>query len=201
MVYRKTAATEERKEARKRSLLEAAIRLFGQHGYHAATVPMIVAEAESSTGSFYSYFRNKEDIFAAVLEELGTRLFARMKEGESAAGVVEMCGAIERIFLYLAENPGEARILIVDSCGLSPRLEQVGRAILRRNREYVCQQLMAAPEIYETENPEIAARCVVGAVYEAVYSWLEESVEERLPAHEVARLVAVFTNRAVRRHS
>ena len=64
MVYRKTKATEERKEARRRLILDSATRLFGKHGYHATTVPMIVAEAESSTGSFYMYFRNKEDVFA-----------------------------------------------------------------------------------------------------------------------------------------
>ena len=201
MVYRKTAATEERKEARKRTLLDAAIELFGQHGYHATTVPMIVAAAGSSTGSFYSYFRNKEDIFAAVLEELGARLFESMEIQDAKPGndAVEMAGAIERIFLYMAENPGEARILIVDSCGLSPRLEQIGRAILERHKEYVCQHLKDAPEVYSTENPEIAARCVVGAVYEAAFSWLEEDVDKRLPAQEVARLIATFNQRALRR--
>jgi AcrR family transcriptional regulator len=201
MVYRKTAATEERKEARRRTLLEAAVQLFGCHGYHATTVPMIVAAAASSTGSFYAYFRNKEDIFAAVLEELGKRFFECMQIRSHALGndAVEMDGAIQRIFLYMAENPGEARILIVDSCGLSPRLEQIGRAILKRHKEYVCSHLEAAPEVYEPENPEIAARCVVGAVYEAVFSWLEEDPETRLPAQKVAALVSSFLQRALRR--
>ena len=201
MAYRKTAATEERKEARRRTLLEAAVQLFGRHGYHATTVPMIVSAAASSTGSFYSYFRNKEDIFAAVLEELGKKLFECMKIRNSAPGndAVEMDGAIRRIFLYMAENPGEARILIVDSCGLSPRLEQIGRAILKRHKEYVCRRLEDAPEVYDLENPEIAAGCVVGAVYEAAFSWLEEDPESRLPAHKVAALISSFMQRALRR--
>ena len=71
MVYRRTKSTEERKEVRRRLLLDTAIRLFGAHGYHAATVPMIVEEAESSTGCFYMHFRILEDVFNAALEELG----------------------------------------------------------------------------------------------------------------------------------
>jgi len=67
MVYRKTPATEARKAERRRAILATATRIFGSYGYHATTVPMIVAESGSSTGSFYAHFSNKEDVFAAVL--------------------------------------------------------------------------------------------------------------------------------------
>ena len=43
MAYRKTPATEARKDARRKTILDAATRLFGANGYHATTVPMIVA--------------------------------------------------------------------------------------------------------------------------------------------------------------
>ena len=62
MVYRTTPKMAQRKEAHRTKLLETAIRLFGKHGYHATTVPMIVKASGSSTGSFYFYFRNKEDV-------------------------------------------------------------------------------------------------------------------------------------------
>ena len=74
MAYRKTRATEARKDARRKTILDAATRLFGACGYHSTTVPMIVAESDSSVGSFYAHFRNKEDVFAAVLEALGQKV-------------------------------------------------------------------------------------------------------------------------------
>ena len=74
MAYRTTRKMAERKEARRRSLLTAAISIFGKKGFHAATVPMIVRAAKSSVGSFYFYFRNKEDIFAAALNDLLVRI-------------------------------------------------------------------------------------------------------------------------------
>ena len=76
MAYRTPARIAAQKEARRQLFVETAVRLFGMHGYAATTVPMIVKEAGSSTGGFYFYFRNKEDIFAAAMDVLTNKLDA-----------------------------------------------------------------------------------------------------------------------------
>jgi AcrR family transcriptional regulator len=200
MAYRNTPATEARKDARRRTILDAATRLFGVQGYHSTTVPMIVAESDSSVGSFYAHFRNKEDVFAAVLEELGQKVTelmdrARVSQPDALLGIRS---AVESLFLFLADNPGDARILIVESSGLSPRLEQVRRTILKRHAEQVCQTLESAPRAFSVSAPVIAARCLVGAVFESLYSWLEENPTDRQSAAEVARAVADYNSRAIR---
>jgi AcrR family transcriptional regulator len=201
MAYRKTRATEARKDARRKTILDAATRLFGACGYHSTTVPMIVAESDSSVGSFYAHFRNKEDVFAAVLEALGQKVTevmdqARASQPDALLGI--RC-AVESLFLFLADNPGDARILIVESSGLSPRLERVRRAILRQHAEQVCQTLESSPGASSVSAPVIAARCLVGAVFESLCSWLEESPNDRQSAVEVARAVADYNFRAIRR--
>ncbi len=201
MAYRKTLATEARKLARRRILLDAACALFGRHGYHATTVPMIVAEADSSVGSFYAHFRNKEDVFAAVLEELGARVAKAMHQAELSRSDPKegLPSAVESLFLFLAENPAVARILIVESSGLSPRLEQVRRSLLRHHVDSVCHKLEARPDVFLVMSPPVAARCLVGAVFEALSGWLEQSSEIRPSAIEVARAVVDYNCRAVLR--
>ena len=199
MVYRKTAATAARKDARHKMILDAATRMFGAHGYHAATVPMIVADAGSSVGSFYAHFRNKEDVFAAVLEELGQRITNVLSEAKACEddSVQRIPGAVKALFLFLAENPREARILIVESSGLSPRLEAVRRGILSAHAEQVHHALEAEKGGASSIDPAIAARCLVGGVYEALYSWLDQDPAHRPPAEDVACAVADYNTRAL----
>jgi AcrR family transcriptional regulator len=57
--------------ARTRANLVAAARtVFERDGYLDSRVADISAEADTATGSFYTYFDSKEEIFAAVLAEL-----------------------------------------------------------------------------------------------------------------------------------
>jgi AcrR family transcriptional regulator len=201
MAYRRSPAAAARKLARRSTLLDAAMRLFGSYGYHAATVPMIVAEAGSSVGSFYAHFRNKEDVFAAVLEELGEKVNRVIQQGKQSVPdpLSGIPAAVEALFLFLVENPQQARILIVESSGLSPRLEMVRRGNLNQIAEQVSHSLEMASASLFVANPAMAARCLVGAVYESLRFWREEPPAERLPALEAARAVADYNSRALRR--
>src|SRR5580704_17620535 len=61
------------------SLLTAAEELFGERSYHRTTVADICARAGMATGSFYSYFGSKAEIFAAVVRAINTDLRLAMK--------------------------------------------------------------------------------------------------------------------------
>jgi AcrR family transcriptional regulator len=66
-LLRETPVTQ--RGARRRSeLIAAARKVFERSGYLDARLTDITKEAKCSTGSFYTYFKNKEEIFAAVLE-------------------------------------------------------------------------------------------------------------------------------------
>jgi len=202
MPYRKTAATEGRKQARRRMILDTATALFGKHGYHATTVPMIVTEAEVSTGSFYMYFRNKEDVFNAALEELGraiAQVLDQLKQSQPDP-LKRIAQGAEAVFLFLAKNPEQARILLVESSGLSPRLEKTRRSIVRYQVDELRQMLESVPSLFAVENTTVAARCIAGATFEAAYSWLEENPRIRLPVADIARAVARFNTQAVKKH-
>jgi AcrR family transcriptional regulator len=59
-----------------RRLLDAGIEVFSRSGYHAARVDDIVAVAETSHGTFYLYFSNKEDLFRRLVVDIGDELAA-----------------------------------------------------------------------------------------------------------------------------
>lgn len=200
MVYRTTPRMSERKDARRRAFLTAATRLFGRLGYHATTVPMIVADAGASTGSFYFYFRNKEDVFASVLNDVGERVTSAINASLAQTGpepLAQMKAAVEGFVHFLSQHADVARILIVESSGLSARLEQLRRSVIASHSRGVENALrLLAPELPAVD-ATITARCWVGAVYEAAYSWLELPKDERPPANVLAETVARFNLRGI----
>jgi AcrR family transcriptional regulator len=52
-----------------RRLLEAGLAEFGARGLHAVSVDDVVRRAQTSHGTFYLYFSNKEDLFQALLRD------------------------------------------------------------------------------------------------------------------------------------
>jgi len=200
MVYRTTPKMAERKAAHRAHLLSTAVQLFGRNGYHATTVPMIVKEAGSSTGSFYFYFRNKEDVFAAVLERFGERIAEALNGAIAAAGddpLSIMRAAVEELVLFMAANPGEARILIVETSGLGDALQKVRRSIVANHARSVERALAELGRALPPLNPTLAARCWIGSVYESVYAWLELPVKQRPDAVVMAHAVSEFNLRGI----
>jgi AcrR family transcriptional regulator len=66
----RTAARREQAAATRRQLFEAARAEFETSGYRATTVGAITDRANTAHGTFYLYFRNKEDAFCRVIESV-----------------------------------------------------------------------------------------------------------------------------------
>jgi AcrR family transcriptional regulator len=84
-----TAGLRERKRVRtRRAIAEAALELFGRHGFHATTIPQIAAAADVSPRTVSGYFPAKEDLAFPDAEERITELEQRLRSrppGETAA--------------------------------------------------------------------------------------------------------------------
>src|SRR3954467_9294337 len=82
---------EERKAQNRQKLLEAARKIFAQKGLGEATARDIVRETDLASGTFYNYFRDKEDAFRALLEEMAehSRALVRTQRREPGATVEE----------------------------------------------------------------------------------------------------------------
>lgn len=60
--------TSDRAQAQKDRILNAAEKAFIEHGFHAAGMALIAAEAEMSPGLIYRYYPGKHDIILAIIE-------------------------------------------------------------------------------------------------------------------------------------
>ena len=54
----------------RRVILDAARGVFGREGYRTATVRDIISATPLASGTFYNYFKSKEDVYAALRDEI-----------------------------------------------------------------------------------------------------------------------------------
>jgi AcrR family transcriptional regulator len=57
-------------EATRRALIDAARTLFGEHGYAATSLDEVVASAKVTKGALYHHYEGKQELFAAVYEQV-----------------------------------------------------------------------------------------------------------------------------------
>jgi AcrR family transcriptional regulator len=60
---------QQKTQSTKRKLHRSALRIFARHGFEAASIEDIAAEAGYTRGAFYAHFQSKEDLFFAMLED------------------------------------------------------------------------------------------------------------------------------------
>ena len=76
---------EQTKVANRQAILDAAREVFGELGYETATVRDIIRRTGLAAGTFYNYYRSKEEVFAALADD-GARRFAPILKGLRGKG-------------------------------------------------------------------------------------------------------------------
>lgn len=75
------APTRTRKGDKRRQILDAAVEVFAESGFHKSRVSEVARAAEVADGTIYLYFKSKDDILISIFEET----MAEMIEGVQAA--------------------------------------------------------------------------------------------------------------------
>jgi AcrR family transcriptional regulator len=86
----------ERGARTRKVLLDAAEKVFGHLGYERASVSAINREAGVAQGTFYTYFRSKQEVFVAVIEDRGVQLRQATRDAARSLDPGAGRAAIER---------------------------------------------------------------------------------------------------------
>lgn len=95
------------------TILEAAQRLFTERGFHAVTMDAIAEDADVAVGSIYHHFRNKDNLYLALVEralDINERVMAQAYGG-GRSPVEELIAASDAYCRFNLENPGHFRMV------------------------------------------------------------------------------------------
>ena len=166
-----------RLERRRERIASAALFLFATRGYNVTSVDEIVARAKASKSAFYEFFTSKEHCFRELLAYEGGALIHEVL-AEAATGHnhrERLRLGISRFVHSCFERSSVARLLIVESVGLSAGVDQVRHDLQGRFADAVAEEVRHAllhDAFYADLVPQVFGRAVVGAVNDAVAYFL-----------------------------
>jgi AcrR family transcriptional regulator len=115
MVVKVNQRTPEQGEATQEALIAAARDLFGTRGYAETSLDAIVAAAGVTKGALYHHFSGKEQLFAAVFEqvkrELSSQIAPALQTRNPWTGIVAAC----RTYIAIHTDPAVERIVLRDA--------------------------------------------------------------------------------------
>ena len=195
---------EDRKEERRLKLIQAGVDVFGNKGYHGATVRAICQAAGVTERYFYESFANGEELFCAtylhLMDLLRNELLAASQSAEKDPE--SMARALLTVFFrHMREHPLAARIAFIEVLGVSPRIDQ----LYRDNTEAFAKLLiLVARGLYGEDrrpvgnyNEDWLATGLVGSVIIITHRWI---LEDFKTSEEVVVHNAYGIFRAVVRH-
>ena len=103
----------ERGQVRRAALLQSAEKVIGTKGYSASSIADITRDAETALGTFYIYFKSKEDVFRELLLEMGRITRGMLAEAVQKAPnrlEAERAG-LEAFLRFVHERPALYRIV------------------------------------------------------------------------------------------
>ncbi len=159
------------------AIIDAAIRVIAENGYHNAQVSKIAREAKVADGTIYLYFENKDDMLISLFNEKMGAFIETVREATARVdSPSDQLRELMRLhFAQLEENP---KMAIVTQIELRQSNRKVRQGIAETLKKYMdviddiirsgIEQGIFRPDI----DIRVARRMIFGTLDETVTSWI-----------------------------
>lgn len=164
-------------EIQRTRMLAATVEAVEDVGYARLTVAQVISRARVSRKTFYDLFEDREDCFLAAFDQAVEQLGEVVGEAYAAESRWRegVRAGLLALLRFMDEEPGLARMVIVEALGAGPRVLERRAEILEQVKRVVDQGRTAAPARSARtaeESPEVTAEGVVGAVFAVLHTRL-----------------------------
>lgn len=179
-----------------KQIVDAAVIVIAENGYHQAQVSKIAKEAGVADGTIYLYFKNKEDILISVFREKMGVFVENVKEilKKEISATEMLAKMIENHFSLLN---GDRHLAIVTQLELRQSNKELRYRINEVLKEYltlldtILKEGIEKGEFDERIDIRLARQMVFGTIDETITSWVmnDQKYDLMKLAPEVHRLI------------
>lgn len=126
MPYRSTTKTRQKKDTKRTAMMQAAVRVFAEKGYHDATVRDVVNAAGVAVGTFYFYFPDKETLFVHLYEETADFLLQAIHQAIHSRPTLpqQLAAGLQAYANIATYEPAVVQLLLIGGVGAVISLTQ-----------------------------------------------------------------------------
>ncbi|MAM12506.1 MAG: hypothetical protein CML23_19065 [Rhizobiaceae bacterium] len=154
-------------------ILQAAEAVFSQKGYFGTTVADIVERAGVSRGAFYLYFKNRNEVFSAILATVVGEMFMLSASRQSGTPQQRVENAnrtyMEMFYRHRAFMRSVIQVATFDT-EVAETLNELRAKFINRVREHI-ERGVESGKCHDVD-PDIASFLLVIMVEFTSYSWL-----------------------------
>ncbi len=161
-------------------IIEAALQVIAENGYHASQVSKIAKQADVADGTIYLYFKNKEDILISVFKEkMGSfikQIEHKIKQETTADD--QLLALIESHFNQLSENKHLAIVTQLELRQSKPKLREEINNVLKDYLDIIdliIQNGIDEKYFREDIDVRLMRQMIFGTLDETVTSWVMKS--------------------------
>lgn len=185
-------------------VLQAAGTVFGKRGYDDATIAEIVELADVSRGTFYLYFRDKDEAFAKLVSRVLVDMFALSSATYEPGTLRERVEASTRRYLTTFEQHRDVLRCLFAVSSFKPKIAKLHAGLRRQFIQRIQRHLdrNIARGLVPPMDTQVASYVMTQMIESFAYSWLVvgfEPFEKRLDFETVVRELTNLSCRAVYR--
>ncbi len=164
-------------EKRRQEIIQAALECFSRNGYYATTMDEVATAANLSKALIYYYFKNKQELFLAVLDAWLSGFDHVLAAVDPSASAEQKLRLLGRVSVEMSEGTTELMTLLFEfwaHAGREPSLMgKIGESI-RRYRKWVAriiEDAVASGE-FRAVDPALTAIWLFAALDGLLAHWI-----------------------------
>ena len=157
-------------------ILDAALNVFSRKGYYDTRMDEIADESETSKGSIYFHFPNKERLFLALVDQFADLLERRVRDAIEPLpkGMKRVRMALQVCLETFGKYRRPAKILLVQAVGLGQPFEDKRNTVNDRFARLIQTYMQEAIEVGDIApmDTDVVSVAWMGAIYGLIIRWV-----------------------------
>ncbi|AQX53550.1 TetR family transcriptional regulator [Priestia flexa] len=173
-------------------IIDAAVIVIAENGYHNAQVSKIAKQAGVADGTIYLYFKNKEDVLISLFQEKMGQFIEKVQEE-----IVEVNTASERLYMLIDKHfsflASDYSLAVVTQLELRQSNKELRLKINDVLKDYltvidtILQKGIETGEFPENLDIRLARQMIFGTIDETVTTWVMN--DQRYELSELSKKV------------